>query len=246
VIAVILAAGRGTRMGALTQTMPKPLLTLCGRPILEHIVLGLKAAGVDRMVMVTGYRGEQIEQHFGDGSRLRVALTYRRQQQPEGTARALLLARDVVGNQPLVLSWGDIVVDPENYSALVRGFDRIACEAVLTVNAVDDPWRGAAVSVDAEWRVTQLIEKPPRGASHTRWNNAGLFVFTPVIFAYAGRVQPSVRGEYELPQAIAAMIADGRSVRALPVRGFWSDLGTPDDLAAAERRYRAPVEDSGR
>ena len=70
--------------------------------------------------------------------------------------------------------------------------------------------------------------------SRTRWNNAGIFVFSPLIFTYAARLPASPRGEYELPQAIAAMLSDGRSVRACPVRGFWSDLGTPEDLAAAE------------
>jgi dTDP-glucose pyrophosphorylase len=86
-----------------------------------------------------------------------------------------------------------------------------------------------------------LVEKPPRGSSATCWNNAGLFVFTPLIFQYAGRLAPSARGEYELPQAIATMITDGHLVRALPVRGFWSDLGTPQDLSAAEDAFPVPL-----
>jgi len=233
-MAVILAAGRGTRMGALTAHTPKPLLGLKGRPIIEHIITGLQAAGVDAAVIVTGYRGEQIEARLGDGSRFGLRLTYRRQERREGTARALLLAADAAAHQPFVLSWGDIVVAGANYAALTADFARHPCDALLMVNEMDDPWRGAAVYVDAEWRVTQLIEKPPRGASQTRWNNAGVFVLTPLIFAYAARLPASARGEYELPQAIAAMISDGRVVRACAVRGFWSDLGTPEDLAAAE------------
>jgi dTDP-glucose pyrophosphorylase len=239
VLAVILAAGRGTRMGALTATMPKPLLPLCGRPIIEHIVLGLKQAGLHEVVVVTGYRGEQIRAHLGDGAGLGVHATYRVQDRPEGTARALLLARDVAGDGPFVVCWGDIVVHPYNYRSLLSEFRRMPSDALLMVNEIDDPWRGAAVTVDAQWRVTQLVEKPPRGAAGTCWNNAGLFVLTPVIFEYAEHLGPSPRGEYELPQAIAAMIAGGRSVRAQPVRGFWSDLGTPEDLEVAERIYLA-------
>ncbi len=236
-LAVILAAGRGTRMGALTATLPKPLLTLRGRAIIEHIVLGLKHAGLREIVVVTGYRGEQLRAHLGDGAALGVHVTYRAQDRPEGTARALLLVRDVAGDGPFVLSWGDIVVHPSNYESLLSEFRRRQPDALLMVNELDDPWRGAAVHLDGEWRVTRLIEKPPRGAAGTRWNNAGLFVLTPAIFEYVERLAPSSRGEYELPQAIAAMIADGRSVRALPVQGFWSDLGTPEDLAAAETTY---------
>jgi len=233
-MAVVLAAGRGTRMGALTTHTPKPLLTLKERPIIEHILIGLRSAGVDRAVVVTGYRGEQVEAYLGDGSRLGLRLTYHRQERPEGTAKALLRAADAAAQDAFVLSWGDIVVTPSNYGALVAAFAQQPCDALLMVNEMDDPWRGAAVYVDAQWRVTQLIEKPLRGTSQTCWNNAGLFVFTPVIFTYAARVQPSARCEYELPQAIAAMIHDGRAVRACAVRGFWSDLGTPEDLAVAE------------
>jgi len=233
--AIILAAGRGTRMGALTATTPKPLLGLRGRPIIEHILGGLRAAGIDACVVVTGYRGEQIERHLGDGKRNGLRLEYRRQESADGTARALLLARDFVGGRAFVVSWGDIVVEPANYSALLRAFIDAPCDALLAVNDTDDPWRGAAVYVDGAGHVTRLVEKPPRGTSRTRWNNAGIFVYTPLIFDYVERLQPSARGEYELPQAVAMMVDDGRRVRAHTVRGFWSDLGTPEDLAAAER-----------
>lgn len=236
--AVILAAGRGTRMGALTATLPKPLLPLRGRLIIEHILAGVRAAGVREAVIVTGYRGQQIEAHLGDGQRLGMQLTYRRQERPDGTARALLLAREATGGGPFVLSWGDIVVDAGNYASLVTKFNAEPCDVMLMVNETDDPWRGAAVYVDAAWRVLDLVEKPPAGSSRTRWNNAGIFVFTPRIFEYAERLSASARGEYELPQAVAAMIAGGCVVRAHPVHGFWSDLGTPDDLAAAEQEFR--------
>jgi len=235
VIAVILAAGRGTRMGALTATTPKPLLSVGGKPIIEHILRGLHAAGVRAAALITGYLAERLEASLGDGGRLGLELTYQRQLAPEGTARALLLARDAVGDAPFVLSWGDVVVEPGNYVALINDFQRVPCDALLMVNAMDDPWQGAAVYLDDTGRVVRLIEKPPRGTSQTAWNNAGIFVFTPLIFKYAANLAASTRGEYELPQAVHAMIADGRTVRALPVQGFWSDLGTPADLAAADR-----------
>jgi NDP-sugar pyrophosphorylase family protein len=234
VIAVILAAGRGTRMGALTANVPKPLLALRGRPIIEHILAGLHAAGIGEAVVITGYLAEQIEHHLGAGGALDMRLSYRRQTQPEGTARALLLARDAVQDEPFLLSWGDIVIEPEQYAALLDDYRRVPCDALLSVNATDDPWQGAAVYVDERWKVTGLVEKPPRGSSRTPWNNAGVFVFRPLVVEYAQRLRPSARGEYELPQALAAMIADGRDVRACPVRGFWSDLGRPEDLVRAE------------
>jgi dTDP-glucose pyrophosphorylase len=220
-------------MGKLTESTPKPLLPLCGRPIVEHILDGMRAAGIRRVVIVTGYLGEQIEAHLGSGKRLGLTISYRRQEKAEGTAKALLRTRDLLADAPFMLSWGDIVVDVAEYGALMRRFVDAPCDAMLTLNPTDDPWRGAAVTVDDDWRVVSLVEKPPRGSAKTRWNNAGIFIFSRLIFTYAERLQPSARGEYELPQAISAMIADDRIVRAHPVQGFWSDLGTPEDLAAA-------------
>lgn len=237
-IAVLLAAGRGTRMGLLTADTPKPLLPVGGRPILVHILVGLRAAGVREAVVVTGWLGERIEAAIGDGTGLGLTVRYCRQTRPEGTARALMLAEPLLDAKPFLLGWGDILVDPGFYGEFLRAFAARPCDLQLAVNEIDDPWRGAAVDVDADWRVTRLEEKPPPGTATTRWNNAGLFAATPLLFDYARRVPLSARGEYELPTAIARMIADGRTVRACPVRGFWSDVGTPDDLAAAEHAFR--------
>jgi hypothetical protein len=92
---------------------------------------------------------------------------------------------------------------------------------------------GAIIEREAP-SVTQVEEKPPRGSATTRWNNAGILALSPLIFDYARRLDPSERGEFELPQAIARMVADGLDLRACPVRGFWSDVGTPDDLQRAD------------
>jgi NDP-sugar pyrophosphorylase family protein len=233
--AVILAAGRGTRMGALTAARPKPLLTVRGQALIERIVRGFAAAGVTRAVIVTGYLGEQIERAMGDGRDLGIALRYCRQERPEGTARALQLAQPLLGSDAFALSWGDVLVAPAFYPELLSSFAVRPAAVCLAVNEMDDPWRGAAVYVDDHWRVTKLDEKPPRGTATTRWNNAGVFVFDPNVWRYVAALPASPRGEYELPQAIARMVQDGCEVRAVPIRGFWSDVGTPHDLARAER-----------
>ncbi len=237
VIAVLLAAGRGTRMGALTDTMPKPLLPLQGRPILEHILLGLRTAGIHKAVIVVGYRGDQIERYFGDGAALGMRLTYRRQSIADGTARAVQLARAAADDQPFLVSWGDVVIEPSQYARLVDTYRRHNADALLSLNRVEDPWRGAAVYIDPDDRVTQLIEKPPRGTSSTPWNNAGIFICAPIVWRYIDALGPSERGEYELPQAITNMIEDKRDVRAMALDGFWSDIGTPEDLAVAQTAY---------
>ncbi len=235
--AVVLAAGRGSRMGALTAATPKPLLPVGGRSLLEHIVRGLAGAGVERVIVVIGYLGEQIEAMMGDGARFGVRIGWCRQERAEGTARALLLAEPQVGSAPFVLAWGDILVSAPFYRQFVQAFELAPCDAQLAVNEIDDPWRGAAVYVGAEWRVTGIEEKPPRRTATTHWNNAGIMILTAPIFDYARRLTPSPRGEYELPEAVAQMIRDGLVVRAVPIRGFWSDVGTPADLERARRQF---------
>lgn len=222
-------------MGALTANTPKPLLRAGGRPLIERIATGLARAGVTRLLVVTGYLGEQIEAALGTGDALGMEISYCRQPHADGTARALLLAEPYVAGAPFVLSWGDILVPEDFYAELMRAFERAPCDARLAVNETDDPWQGAAVYVAGDWRVTRLDEKPPRGTATTPWNNAGILALAPVVFDYARRLAPSPRGEYELPQAIAQMVRDGRNVRAQPIRGFWSDVGTPADLARAEQ-----------
>lgn len=235
--AVVLAAGRGTRMGALTAHSPKPLLAVGGEPMILRVLRGMARAGVRHAVVVTGYLGDQIEAALGDGRGLGLTITYRRQENPDGTARALLLAEALLAGAPFAVSWGDILVPVPFYRELLEAYARQPCDALLAVNPVDDPWRGAAVYVDETWRVRRIEEKPPRGTSTTGWNNAGIMAFAPIALDYARRLAPSPRGEYELPQAAARMVRDGRDVRALPVRGPWSDVGTPDDLAAAQTLF---------
>lgn len=218
-------------MGAATDSTPKPLLEVAGKPLIEHILGGLARARLRRVVIVTGHLGEQIEVRLGNGNRFGFdEIVYRQQTRLDGTARALLLAEADVGGESFLLSWGDILVPPGFYSGFVDCFDASPCAAQLAVNEVDDPWRGAAVYVGADDRVERVVEKPPRGTATTRWNNAGILALSPVVFEYARRLERSERGEFELPQAIARMVAGGLQVRAYPIRGFWSDVGTTDDL----------------
>jgi NDP-sugar pyrophosphorylase family protein len=239
--AVLLAAGRGRRLGDLTAGMPKPLLVVAGKPILAHILEALASAGIEEAVVVAGYRAAQVETfctRFGaENPGLKVTTV--RQHELNGTSNAMLAAMQLLaGEIRFVFGWGDILMTSANYARFMKEASAADYDLLLAVNRTDDPYRGAAVYLDPSMRVQRIVEKPPRGTSSTHWNNSGLFASRPQFFDYLQRLVPSKRRELELPEAIAAMIREGLMVRAVDIRGFWSDIGTPEDLRHARSYYK--------
>jgi NDP-sugar pyrophosphorylase family protein len=232
--AVLLAAGRGTRLGPLTDHRPKPLLEVGGRALLLRILDGLVDAGVTDVTVITGYLSDMVEAAVADAG-YPIEISFRHQTVTNGTASAVSLARDRLAGAPFFFGWGDILVERANYRAVMD--QAAAADGALAVNEVDDPWAGAAVDVDADGFVTRIVEKPPRGTSRTRYNNAGFGVVPPEIWAHVESLPLSERGEYEFPRAIAGLVDAGAKLRAVPVVGRWWDIGTPDDLAAARAAY---------
>jgi dTDP-glucose pyrophosphorylase len=208
--------------------------------MLSHIIEGFALTGIDSFIVVTGYLGHQVEdfsrRFSADHPELKIETV--RQHELNGTAGAMLCARSFADQDDFVLGWGDILMDRENYPRFVKSARETSYDLLLAVNRTSDPYRGAAVYVDGQMRVERLVEKPPRGTSTTNWNNAGLFAAGVSIFGYLEELTPSERGELELPAAIGQMIANQMDVRAIDIRGFWSDVGTPEDLELARQRFK--------
>jgi NDP-sugar pyrophosphorylase family protein len=231
--AVVLAAGKGTRMGSLTEELPKPMLPVGGKPLLEHVLDHLRDAGIRDCAVITGYRHEVIEAHFASYP---MRLAFIHQEVINGTAGAARLARAFAGNDPVLLTYGDIWCEPEDYRRVMQPIAGEAggepeTEATLAVKYVDDPFQGAAVYV-SDGFIRKIVEKPPQGTSTTHWNSAGIYCFRPQVFDEIDKVPLSARGEYELTSAIEQMIGSGRKLRAVEIQGAWRDIGRPEDLAA--------------
>ncbi len=239
--AVLLAAGRGARLGELTAKTPKPLLEIAGAPLIAHIVHVLERAGIRDFGIVVGYLAEQMEHwcHEHVASNPHIVITPIRQGELNGTGGAMLAAESFLGGEErFVFGWGDILMDRANYPRFVEHARHDEGDLLLAANRMKDPFRGAAVYIAPDLGVERLDEKPAEGTAKTEWNNAGLFAADRRLFAYLKRLERSERGEYELPQAISQMIADGLVVRAVEMRGFWSDVGTPADVEAARALFK--------
>jgi len=232
VLGVILAAGKGTRLREMGKGLPKTLLPIGEKTCLEHIILGMKGAGIGRFAVIIGHLGEMIEERYGRGESLGVEIHYLRQDlSAYGTGRAVFLARELAGNEPLMVSYGDILIEPSNYKGMV---DLALREQTMvsSANWIDDPAAGAAVYMGEDGFLEKIVEKPPRGTSTTNWNNAGVYVFQPLIFTYLAGLSKSPRGEYELSDAVRQMVVAGVPVKVHKISGFWQDIGTPEDVAA--------------
>jgi dTDP-glucose pyrophosphorylase len=245
--AVILAAGKGTRMRDLTNETPKPMLKVQGRPILEHILVGLTNAGIREFCLITGYRAETIEAYFGDGSNWGAAISYARQEVQDGTGKAPELAKSFVGSDSFLLTYGDILVQPETYQRMVTRFSQSSFSGLITVTPGEDVTKGGINFFDSEFCLKRIVEKPtPAQVAQLRqegwvkpgqpvWYNAGIYIFRPALFEFTARLEKSPRGEYELPDAVNAMLAAGHRIAGLEIQGRWVDVRDPEVLASLER-----------
>jgi len=233
--AVVLAAGRGTRMRELTAELPKPMIEVRGKPVLQHIIEGLRDARIDQLLLIIGYRADAVRDFFGDGSRYNVAIQYTTQTVQDGTGRVVDLGHDFVGNRPFVLAYGDILVDSANYKRVVDLPDDV--EAFLTVTRGEDVTKGGAVFLNEEMDLVDLCEKPKPGEPTSPWYNAGLYAFRPSIFDFIAKLKPSPRGEYELTDAIRDLAQSGKKVKALELTGKWADVRDPEILAKLNQSW---------
>jgi dTDP-glucose pyrophosphorylase len=236
--AVVLAAGRGTRMRELTAEVPKPMIEVRSKPVLQHIIKGLRDSGIHNVLLVVGYRADAVQNFFGDGSRHNIAIQYATQTVQDGTGRVVDLARGFVAGCPFILSYGDILVDPANYKRLVDISEDI--EAIITVTRGEDVSKGGAVFLNDRMELVDLREKSQPGEVE-RWSglsehavpfyNAGLYAFRPSIFDFTAKLKRSPRGEYELTDAIRDLAQSGKKVKALELTGEWADVRDPEILA---------------
>jgi dTDP-glucose pyrophosphorylase len=231
--AVLLAAGRGTRMRELTQELPKPMLQVRGKPVLQHIMEGLRDAGVTDILVVVGWQADVVSKFFGDGSKFGVRIQYATQVVQDGTGKVVELASGFVGAEPFLLSYGDILIAPENYPRICAALP--GAEAVVSVKRNEDVTQGGAVFVNEQFELIDLREKPKPGEPTSPWYNAGIYAFRPSIFDYIAKLERSPRGEYELTDAIRALALAGNKVRALELSGDWADVRDPEILAQLNR-----------
>lgn len=199
--AVILCAGLGKRLRPYTDSYQKAMILIHGKPLLEYIINGLIYAGFKDLIIVVGYRKEQIIEYFKDGKSWGIKIEYLEQKNLNGTGGAVLLCEKLIHNSHFLLTWGDILVPYNIYKDVVEKFKKENQDFILVTNYTEDPYKGGAVYCKNDY-LLDIIEKPPIGKSKSNLNNCGIFIFSAEIFEVLNTLKPSKRGEVELTEAI--------------------------------------------
>ena len=230
--AVVLAAGEGTRLRPLTRNRPKPMLPAGNRPILEYVFDALVEAGLDRIVVVVGYKRDRVQNHFGPSYR-GVELTYVAQDKQLGSGHALLQARSEVSGPVLVVN-GDRLIDGETVRSVIDHYETDPETPALSVLERQDASHYGAVDL-RDGDLVSIVEKPD--TDEYRLINGGIYAFPESIFDEI-EATPRADGELALTDTIARLIDHDR-VRAVKTEGMWVDATYPWDLLAVAREVLA-------
>ncbi len=231
--AVVLAAGKGTRLEPLTDDKPKALVEVDDKPLLEDVFDNLIEIGVTEFVVVVGHLKEQIIERYGDAYE-DIPITYAHQREQLGLAHAILQAEPHIDDD-FVLMLGDNVFRG-NLGDVINRQQEERADAAFLVEEV--PWEEASrygvLDTNEYGEIVEVMEKPDEPPSNLVMT--GFYTFTPAIFHACHLVQPSDRGEYELPDAIDLLIQSGRTIDAIRMDGWRIDVGYPEDRDEAEER----------
>jgi glucose-1-phosphate thymidylyltransferase len=231
--AVVLAAGKGTRLQPLTDDKPKVLVEVNGTPLIQDVFDNLLNAGATGLVVVVGYKAEQIIDRFGDEYE-GIPITYAHQREQLGLAHAILQAEPYIDDQ-FMLMLGDNVFRGNLADVTNRQYENRADAAFLVEEVpYEEASRYGVLDTNEYGEVVEVVEKPDDPPSNLVMT--GFYTFTPAIFHACHLVQPSGRGEYELPDAIDLLIQSGRTIDAIRLDGWRIDVGYPEDRDKAEER----------
>lgn len=219
--AVILAGGRGTRLAPYTVVLPKPLIPVGDRPILEIILRQLRHHGIDDLTFAVGYLAELLEAYFGDGERFGVRIRYSRESEPLGTAGPIKLIRGLTDSF-LVMN-GDLLTDLD-YNALLRHHRERGAACTIAMYRRQVQVTLGVMQTDAHSRLLDYIEKPTYDFNVSM----GAYVFEPWIVDLIPSGRP-----YDFPDLIRELLRQGQHVAAYPFEGYWLDIGRHEDYAQA-------------
>ena len=219
-------------MHPLTYTRPKVMLPIANKPIVEHLLLELKKAGIEDFTLIVGYHGETIREHFGNGARWDIRIEYVTQRRQLGTAHALKLVEGFIEDR-FVLANGDVLVRAED-------IEKILAKDSITLSLIEakDTSDLGVVEIVGD-KIEGIYEKVVNPPSNLV--NAGVYMMTEEIFSAIDKTRESPRGEYELTDSLQMMLSEGHAISGVKI-DHWLDVSYPWDLLEANESLMARIE----
>ncbi|MCX6364221.1 MAG: NDP-sugar synthase, partial [Actinobacteria bacterium] len=226
--AVVMAGGEGTRLRPLTSNQPKPMVSLCGKPCMEHIVELLKKHGFDETVVTLMFLPKVIRDYFGDGSFLGVDMQYSVEQAPAGTAGSVKLAEDFLRDDTFVVISGDALTDFD-LGEIVASHKQRGAMVTIALKRVENPLEFGVVVLDEEGRIERFLEKPTWGQVFSDTVNTGIYVLEPEVFDHI-----PADTKYDFSQDLFPKLFEmGAPLYGYVAEGYWQDIGSlPQYLTA--------------
>lgn len=228
--AVVLAGGKDEAMQPLTLEIPKAMIPVKGRPILEHTIEWLKSAGVTEIAIVVGHLGDKIKTHFLDGNRFGVRITYIDEGKPKGTGGALKLTKDFVGTDTFLFLYSDVLIDLD-----IKDFLAFHEEGgglvTLALTSTDDPSSYGAVRLSGP-NIVEFREKPISTHNTSRLVASGVHMVEAGVFNELPR-----KRSFSLEQEVFPKLAEDGKLRGYVFSGKWFDIGTHDVYARALKSW---------
>lgn len=250
--AIVLAAGVGTRLKPITDAIPKEMIRVGKKPAIEHVLDVLKAGGIEDVLIIVGWKKHALVDYLGSGSRLGLKIYFRMQEEPLGTAHAVSLGDDFIGDDDFVVMYGDNYITPYDTMHDIADFhDKKNSKGTLVLNPVEDPRRFGVVKMDDECKIHGMIEKPtweeaePYKLNDHWLNIAGLMILNGKIFEYIEKTTPGKRGELWLTDSIELMRRDGHDFYGYIFTGKRFDIGTFESLRQADKLEIERLEEEG-
>ena len=233
---LIPAAGKGTRLGPFTDAIPKELLPVGEKAVIEHVVEAMKFAGITEITIVVSPHKHGLSDYLGSGKRFGVHFTYVVQDDQRGLADAVLAGKHMI-DENFAVVLGDNFFAPKSFlKDLISTHLAQGADTTLGVAEIEDATRYGIITPKGD-HVIGMTEKPPLKDAKSKLGALGAYVFSPDIFEAIEKTIPGVKGEYQLTDSICIQIAEGKKVLYRTIKGIHIDVGTPNDLMNANRWY---------
>ena len=230
--AIIMAGGEGKRLKPITGSTPKPLVPLCGRPVMEHIILLLRRHGITDICAALKYRPDDIKNYFGSGEKLGVRLEYRVEQNALGTAGGVKNCADFYGSEDFLVISGDAACDID-LSKLIAEHQRRSPAATIALCPEPEPLRYGLALCDREGFIRSFIEKPDWRHVVTNLVNTGIYIISPRAMEHVPENE-----EFDFAKDLFPRLLDeGEKLLGVPCDGYWCDIGTPKSYSVRQAEH---------